>query len=41
MRLIAILFVLLLAFAIYLSTVDTEVPIRTIEQDVSDEILAK
>ena len=32
---------LLVVFAIYLSTIDTEVPVRTIEQDVSDEILKK
>ena len=40
-RLIVILFVLLLGFAIYLSTIDTEVPVRAIDEDVSDEILAK
>jgi hypothetical protein len=32
---------LVIVFAIYLSTIDTEVPVRPIEQDVSDEILKK
>ena len=32
---------LLLGFLIYLSTVDTEVPVTTIEQDVTNEVLAQ
>ena len=35
------LVVLLIAFLIYLSTVDTEVPVTTIEQDVTNEVLAQ
>ncbi|MGZ8283374.1 MAG: hypothetical protein ACXWUN_10555 [Allosphingosinicella sp.] len=40
MILIALL-VLLVGFLIYLSTVDTEVPTQRIEQDVTNEVLAK
>ena len=36
-----ILLVLLVGFLIYLSTVDTEVPTAPIEQDVTNEVLAK
>lgn len=36
-----VLVVLLVAFLIYLSTVDTEVPTQRIEQDVTNEILAR
>ncbi len=36
-----ILFVLLIGGAIYLSTVDTEVPLQRIEQDVTNEALAQ
>ncbi len=40
MILIALL-VLLIGFAVWLSTVDTEVPTRKIEQDVTNEALAR
>jgi hypothetical protein len=40
MILIAVL-VLLVGFLVYLSTVDTEVPTQRIEQDVTNEVLAK
>ena len=36
-----ILLVLLVGFLVYLSTVDTEVPTQRIEQDVTNEVLAK
>ncbi len=36
-----ILLVLLIGGAIYLSTVDTEVPLQRIEQDVTNEALAQ
>jgi hypothetical protein len=36
-----ILFVLLIGFLIYLSTRDTEVPLQRMEQDVTNEALAK
>ena len=36
-----ILLALLIGGAIYLSTVDTEVPAARIEQDVTNEVLAK
>lgn len=35
-----VLVVLLVGFLVYLSTVDTEVPVKTIEQDVTNEVLA-
>jgi len=38
--LLLVLLVVLLGFLIYLSTVDTEVPIQRIEQDVTNEVLA-
>ena len=39
--LLLLLLVLLIGGAIYLSTVDTEVPTAKIEQDVTNEALAK
>ncbi|HWH17020.1 MAG TPA: hypothetical protein VNT77_01575 [Allosphingosinicella sp.] len=36
-----ILLLLLIGGAIYLSTVDTEVPVQRIEQDVTNEALAQ
>jgi hypothetical protein len=36
-----VLLALLIGFAVYLSTVDTEVPTSRIEQDVTNEALAK
>ncbi len=36
-----ILLVLLIGGAIYLSTIDTEVPLQRIEQDVTNEALAR
>lgn len=36
-----ILLVLLVGFLVYLSTVDTEVPTQQVEQDVTNEVLAK
>jgi hypothetical protein len=36
-----ILLVLLVGFLVYLSTVDTEVPTKQVEQDVTNEVLAK
>ena len=38
--LLLILFVLLIGFLVYLSTVDTEVPAQRVEQDVTNEVLA-
>lgn len=38
--LLIVLALLLVGFLIYLSTVDTEVPTRPIEQDVTNEALA-
>ena len=35
------LVVLVLGFLVFLSTVDTEVPTQRIEQDVTNEVLAK
>jgi hypothetical protein len=39
--LLLILLVLLIGFLVYLSTVDTEVAPSRIEQDVTNEVLAK
>ncbi|HWT13792.1 MAG TPA: hypothetical protein VN231_13650 [Allosphingosinicella sp.] len=39
--LLLVLLLLLLGFLIYLSTVDTEVPTERVEQDVTNEVLAK
>jgi hypothetical protein len=36
-----ILLVLLVGFLVYSSTVDTEVPTQRVEQDVTNEVLAK
>ena len=36
-----VLLVLVIGFLAYLSTVDTEVPTQRVEQDVTNEVLAK
>jgi hypothetical protein len=36
-----VILVLLIGFLAYLSTVDTEVPTQPVEQDVTNEVLAK
>ena len=38
--LLLVLLLLMTGFLIYLATVDTEVPTRRIEQDVTNEVLA-
>ena len=39
--LLLVLLVLLIGFLIYLSTIDTEVPTQRIEQDVTNEVVAR
>jgi hypothetical protein len=38
--LLLVLLVLLIGFLVYLSTLDTEVPVQRVEQDVTNEVLA-
>ncbi len=39
--LLILILVLLVGFLVYLSMIDTEVPVQRIEQDVTNEVLAQ